>query len=96
MSKVEFCGKYTKTKSCFWSKSTGISLIVGKRAKPNNSSKTSEFLLFKEPTETKKPTYLSSLYPTPKPMVYEIEYSKTWYEVEFESNSLTIKPKQDA
>ena len=55
MSKVEFCGKYTKTKSCFWSKSSGISLIVGKRAKPNNSSKTSEFLLFKEPTETKKP-----------------------------------------
>ena len=31
MSKVDFCGKYTKTKSCFWSKSSGISLIVGKR-----------------------------------------------------------------
>ena len=96
MSKVDFCGKYTKTKSCFWSKSSGISLIVGKRAKPNNSSKTRDFLLFKESTETKRPSYLSSLYPTPKAMVYEIEYSKTWYEVEFESNSLTIKPKEDA
>jgi len=93
MAKVDFSGLYTKTKSCFWSKTSGISLIVGKRAKPSNSTKTREFLLFKESNSSGSPKYLSSLYPTSKPTVYEVEHSREWYEVEFKENGLYITPK---
>ena len=92
MSKVNFSGHYHKTKSCFWSKN-GISLIIGKRAKPSNSSKTREFLLFRESDSTERPKYLSSLYPTSDSNVFEIEHSSQWYEVQFKDNGIHIETK---
>ena len=92
MTKVSFEGYYHKTKSCFWSKN-GISLIIGKRDKPSNSTKTREFLLFKESNSTEKPKYLSSLYPTSDSNVFEIEHSSQWYEVQFKDNGIHIETK---
>jgi hypothetical protein len=92
MTKVSFEGYYHKTKSCFWSKN-GISLIIGKRANPSNSTKTREFLLFKESNSTEKPKYLSSLYPTSDSNVFEIEHSSQWYEVQFKDNGIHIETK---
>ena len=92
MTKVSFEGYYNKTKSCFWSKN-GISLIIGKRANPSNSTKTREFLLFKESNSTEKPKYLSSLYPTSDSNVFEIEHSSQWYEVQFKDNGIHIETK---
>lgn len=92
MTKVSFEGYYHKTKTCFWS-NNGISLIIGKRAKPSNSTKTREFLLFKDSDSTEKPKYLSSLYPTSDSNVFEIEYSSQWYEVQFKDNGINIETK---
>lgn len=92
MTKVSFEGYYHKTKSCFWSKN-GISLIIGKRANPSNSTKTREFLLFKDSDSTEKPKYLSSLYPTSDSNVFEIEYSGQWYDVQFKVNGVNIETK---
>lgn len=87
MTKLDFSGLYQKTKSCFWGKN-GISLIVGKRSTPQvNTTKTRDFLLFKETATTiDKPKYLSSLYPTQDDTIYEIEYCGDWYSVSFNGN----------